>query len=73
VRSIAAEGVAVLVSSSEAPELLDLCDRIIVMSQGRSVDVVEVADASEETLMRLASAPGLEAPRSNKEGWNQST
>ena len=73
VRSIAAEGVAVLVSSSEAPELLDLCDRIIVMSQGRSVAVVEAADASEETLMRLASAPDFEAPSSNKEEWSQST
>jgi ribose transport system ATP-binding protein/rhamnose transport system ATP-binding protein len=73
VRRIASEGIAVLVSSSEAPELLDLCDRIIVMAQGRSVDVVEAADASEEALLRLASAPGLEAPSSNREEWSQST
>lgn len=59
VRSVAAEGVAVLVSSSEAPELLDLCDRILVMAQGRPVAVVDAADASEETLMRLASGAGL--------------
>jgi ABC-type sugar transport system ATPase subunit len=73
VRSIAAEGVAVLVSSSEAPELLDLCDRIVVMSQGRCINVVEAADASEETLMRLASAPSLETSNSNKQEWGQST
>jgi ABC-type sugar transport system ATPase subunit len=66
VRNVAAEGVAVLVSSSEAPELLDLCDRIIVMSQGRSVDIVDAADASEETLMRLASATSLEVLSSHK-------
>jgi ABC-type sugar transport system ATPase subunit len=66
VRRIAGEGMAVLVSSSEAPELLDLCDRIIVLSQGRFVDIVDAADASEEMLLKLASAPGLRAPGSTR-------
>jgi ABC-type sugar transport system ATPase subunit len=73
VRRVAAEGVAVLVSSSEAPELLDLCDRIIVLSQGRFVDVVEAADTSEETLLRLASAPDLDAASAGREAWRRST
>jgi L-arabinose transport system ATP-binding protein len=71
VRRVATEGMAVLVSSSEAPELLDLCDRIIVLSLGRIVDVVEAADASEETLLRMASAPGFEAPTSGREERSQ--
>jgi len=71
VRRVATEGMAVLVSSSEAPELLDLCDRIIVLSLGRIVDVVEAADASEETLLRMASAPGLEAPTAGREERSQ--
>ncbi|MDR3470683.1 MAG: sugar ABC transporter ATP-binding protein [Devosia sp.] len=72
VRNIATEGVAVLVSSSEAPELLDLCDRIIVMSRGRTVTVVEATDATEERLMRLASVLDLESPSANEDGRSQS-
>ena len=37
VRDLAAQGVGVLVASSEMPELIGLCDRIIVLRAGRSV------------------------------------
>jgi ABC-type sugar transport system ATPase subunit len=72
VHSVAAEGVAVVVSSSEAPELLDLCDRILVMSQGRPVELVEAADASEEALLRLASAVDLRTSHTSEEGRSPS-
>ena len=36
-RALAASGMALLVASSEIPELLALCDRIVVMRQGRVV------------------------------------
>ena len=72
VHSVAAEGVAVVVSSSEAPELLDLCDRILVMSQGQSVELVESADASEEALLRLASAVDLKTSHTSEEGRSPS-
>ena len=55
---VASEGVALLVSSSEPAELLELCDRILVMSRGRSVELVHAASANEETLMRLATGAG---------------
>lgn len=52
-RDIAAEGAALLVSSSELPELLGLCDRILVMAQGRIVASAATADAPDEaTLIR---------------------
>lgn len=52
-REIAAEGAALLVSSSELPELLVLCDRILVMAQGRIVASADTADAPDEaTLIR---------------------
>ena len=37
VRALAAQGLAVLIASSEMPELLGLCDRLVVLRRGRSV------------------------------------
>jgi ribose transport system ATP-binding protein len=36
-RTLAEQGLGVLVASSELPELVGLCDRVVVMRQGRSV------------------------------------
>jgi ribose transport system ATP-binding protein len=52
-RGLAAEGLGVLVASSELPELIGLCDRIIVMHAGRTVASFE-AGVSEETLRRYS-------------------
>jgi ribose transport system ATP-binding protein len=38
VRRLAAQGMAVLVISSEPEELPDLCDRVLVMAEGRIVE-----------------------------------
>jgi ABC-type sugar transport system ATPase subunit len=51
-RDIAADGAALLVSSSELSELLGLCHRVLVMAQGRIVGETDTADADEETLLR---------------------
>lgn len=48
------EGAAVLVISSELPELLGICDRILVMRFGRIVGEVEGAAATEASLLALA-------------------
>ena len=50
---LACEGKALLVISSELPELLGLCGRILVMRDGRLVGEVPRADFSEDALMRL--------------------
>jgi len=50
---LACEGKALLVVSSELPELIGLCRRILVMRNGRLAGEVPRADFSETTLMRL--------------------
>ncbi|HET6732954.1 sugar ABC transporter ATP-binding protein, partial [Mycobacterium sp.] len=52
INELAARGKAVIVISSELPELLGLCDRIYTLSQGRLTGEVTQADATQETLMR---------------------
>jgi putative multiple sugar transport system ATP-binding protein len=53
VNRLADQGKAVLVISSELPELLGLCDRIYAMSAGRVTGEVSRADATPERLMQL--------------------
>ena len=47
-------GIGVLVSSSEIPELLTLCDRIVVMFRGRVAASLARADASEAAIAHYA-------------------
>jgi L-arabinose transport system ATP-binding protein len=54
VNELTESGMAVLLISSELPELLGLADRIHVMRDGRIVQEVPRKDANEETLLRLA-------------------
>jgi ribose transport system ATP-binding protein len=55
---LAAEGLAIVVVSSELPELLMLSDRILVMCEGRQTGILRRAEATQEAVMRLA-APGV--------------
>jgi ABC-type sugar transport system ATPase subunit len=52
---LAARGTAVLVISSDLPEVLTLPDRIVVMAQGRIAGELRRGEASEETIIHLAS------------------
>ncbi|MFL6120698.1 multiple monosaccharide ABC transporter ATP-binding protein [Actinophytocola sp.] len=52
VNSLAEQGKAVLVISSELPELLGLCDRIYTLSAGRITGEVPRAEATQERLMK---------------------
>ena len=47
------EGAAVLVISSELPELLSLSSRILVLRAGRLVGEVPAAQATQDGLLRL--------------------
>jgi rhamnose transport system ATP-binding protein len=51
---LAASGRAVLLISSELPELLALSDRILVMSEGRLTANIPRAEATQETIMNAA-------------------
>jgi putative multiple sugar transport system ATP-binding protein len=53
VNRLADEGKAVLVISSELPELLGICDRIYALSAGRITGVVDRSSATQERLMQL--------------------
>jgi ABC-type sugar transport system ATPase subunit len=50
----AERGIAILVSSSENPELLTLCDRILVMYRGRIAASLRRDDATEATIAHFA-------------------
>jgi ABC-type sugar transport system ATPase subunit len=52
-RELADRGMAIVVSSSENEELLDLCDRIVVMARGAIVADLPRAEADEKALSRL--------------------
>jgi len=51
---LANSGKSVIVVSSEMPELLGICDRILVMSNGRMSGILDVKDATQEKMMELA-------------------
>jgi len=51
---LAAAGTALLVISSELPEVLGLADRIVVMQAGRVAGVLDRAEATEERVLGLA-------------------
>jgi rhamnose transport system ATP-binding protein len=58
VRKQAEAGMACLVVSSDLPEVLALAHRIVVLRQGRVQGEIRAADATEESVMRLATAVG---------------
>ncbi len=52
---LANKGKTVLMVSSEMPELLGICDRILVMSGGRLAGEVDAATATQDEIMTLAA------------------
>ena len=53
IEALAAEGVAVLLVSSDLPELLALSHRILVLREGRVAGELSRGEASEEAVVRL--------------------
>jgi putative multiple sugar transport system ATP-binding protein len=52
INGLAAQGKAIIVISSELPELIGLCDRIYTLNEGRLTGEVPREDATQENLMR---------------------
>ena len=50
---LACQGVAIVMVSSELPELIAISDRIIVMREGDQVGEMSAKDATEENIMAL--------------------
>lgn len=55
INRLADQGQSVVLVSSYNPELIGMCDRIVMMSHGRIVKEIEKADASEEALLAASS------------------
>ena len=57
IRDLAAQGKAVIVISSELPEVLALCHRILVMKEGRITGELHGPGITQAQLMHLATLP----------------
>jgi rhamnose transport system ATP-binding protein len=58
---LAGEGLAVLMISSELPEVLGMADRVLVMHEGRIARELSRAEADEESVVRAATGAGVAA------------
>jgi ABC-type sugar transport system ATPase subunit len=54
IRELAATGIAVILISSELPEVIGLCDRVLVMREGMLTGQLDKDDLSEEGILSLA-------------------
>ena len=58
---LALQGYAILMISSEMPEILGMCDRIMVMCEGRLTGELQRGEATQETILEFAMAKSLKA------------
>ncbi len=57
INQLATDGKAILMISSELPEVLGMSDRILVMNEGRVTgEITDVAQATQEDIMNLATS-----------------
>ena len=62
IRQLASEGVAILVISSDLPEVLALADRVLVMREGRQAGILPIEEATQERVIALAAGQATERP-----------
>ncbi len=55
IRELAKAGVAIVVISSDLPEVMALADRILVMREGRQMGVFSIADSTQESIIAIAT------------------
>ncbi len=55
ITKMAGEGKAIIMVSSEMPEILGMCDRILVMHEGRQTGIIDRCDATQERIMEFAT------------------
>jgi ribose transport system ATP-binding protein/inositol transport system ATP-binding protein len=53
--ALAAQGIAVIMVSSELPEIINMCDRVLVMAGGRITGELQRAEFSQEKIMQYAT------------------
>lgn len=52
---LASQGVAIVMVSSDLPEVLGMSDRVLVMREGRVAGILDKTEATQDTVMRLAA------------------
>jgi rhamnose transport system ATP-binding protein len=55
IRDLAKQGVAIIVISSDLPEVMALADRILVMREGRQMGIFSIADSTQENIIAMAT------------------
>jgi ribose transport system ATP-binding protein len=71
-RELAADGCAIIVCSSDALELVGLCDRVMVMSRGQTVAMLEDASVTEGKITGTAVTSTTERKARAKKGERSS-
>lgn len=59
ISELAAQGLAIILISSELPEVLAMADRVMVMHEGRVTGTFDRAEASQENVMFAATGQGM--------------
>jgi inositol transport system ATP-binding protein len=54
IRKLSTQGMAILLISSELPEILGMCDKILVISKGKQTALLDIEEASQEKIMHYA-------------------
>jgi ribose transport system ATP-binding protein len=66
IRDLANQGLAIVVASSELPELMLLSDRILVLREGRPTALLDRSEFSQEAILEYASPGGAVQPEFSK-------
>ncbi len=62
ISDLASQGLAVIMISSDLPEVLAMSDRVLVMREGRQMAILERAEATEESVMAAAMGQPVQSP-----------
>lgn len=67
INQLAAKGVAIIMISSELPELMAMSDRFVIMSEGHVAGELEKEEAQEASIMQMATRTFRNVPKAEKE------
>jgi ribose transport system ATP-binding protein len=55
INSLVRDGAVVIIISSELPEILGICDRVLVMNEGKITADFTIEEANQEVIMKAAT------------------
>ncbi|WHH57970.1 sugar ABC transporter ATP-binding protein [Petroclostridium sp. X23] len=64
IHEVAAQGMCIILVSSELPEIIGMCDRILILKDGALAAEIDQKDATEELIIEYASFGGQERSQS---------